>query len=86
MIPEHRLTQAAAEAAKPYTATCEYDTGAMYDCAPACSAPATQRLVHQVACYGYFVVDLCGRHVSSMQGRVYPDRNTVAPIPARSGR
>jgi hypothetical protein len=50
--------------------TCTYDSGAMYDCAPMCSAPATHVVTHRNGSYGPFHSPMCDRHVQSMQGRV----------------
>lgn len=66
--------------AAPVADTCTYDSGSMTDCIPLCSKTPTQRLVYLVPCYGYFPADLCGGHVSPMQGRIYPDRHEVRPL------
>lgn len=60
-------------------ATCRYDSGAATDCQPLCSDRATVLLQYLVACYGWFEMPLCRRHLSPMRGRVYPDTvETVA--------
>lgn len=67
--------------AAPYASTCTYDTGAQFDCAPACTAPPTHRIEHGVACYGWYVQDVCGYHRGATLGRVYPDEVRVHQIP-----
>lgn len=53
---------------------CQYDTGSMYGCQPACSQASTGVFVYRVPCYGEFKVNLYDRHVQSMAGRVFPSR------------
>lgn len=65
--------------ALPVKATCQYDTGSMYDCGPACSAGATHRLTVNGYC-GWYSLDLCERHVAASQGRAYPYPNNVRLI------
>lgn len=52
--------------------TCEYDTGSMYGCKPACELPATVEFSYTVPCYGKFITRLCRHHVLPMAGRVSP--------------
>lgn len=60
------------------TIVCDYDTGSMYGCRPACSAQATHTVVQaRSGGYGPFTYRVCRRHVRPMEGRLYPDRYTI---------
>lgn len=56
--------------------TCEYDTGSLYDCRPACDRPATVTVEYRNGSYGPFRTGLCASHVGPMRGRVFPSALT----------
>lgn len=58
---------------------CQYDTGSMYGCQPACSAPVTVTATYQPPCYPPITMLLCARHISPMAGRVHPATLTTTP-------
>lgn len=62
-------------------ATCQYDTGSMYGCEPACSKPATAVLTYGPTGMGAsHRVTLCASHVSPMRARTYPYSVTVEGV------
>lgn len=63
--------------------TCEYDTGSMYGCLPACDKPSSVRLTYKSPCYPVASLELCSRHVDPMRARLYPYR-IVAVEPVSS--
>lgn len=58
--------------AAPTSPTCTYGAG--------CTSRTAFRIRHYVACYGWFVTDVCRYHRTAEQGRIYPDRYEVDEV------
>jgi hypothetical protein len=70
------------------TSTCTWDTGAMYDCAPACSQPATKVVRYRRDSYPigrpYFEALACTRHARTMEA--YAESGWVDTVPLETSR
>ena len=61
-------------------AVCEWDTGSMYGCRPACDAWPVWAVTYHNGSSGPTGADLCDRHRKPTEGRAYPGHESTERV------